>query len=733
MNSRKNKLFCSAVAIVSAASFSAKAQGAAEETGASSDEIVVTALRREQSLKDVPLSVSVFTSDQINDAGVASLADLSRLTSGLSFDNTGVSRPKMYIRGMGTEAFDAGSDPAVAVFIDDVYISRFQGIDIELLDLERIEVLKGPQGTLFGRNASAGAINVVSKAPEAERGAEFQATVGNLAAVTARASLNVPVVEDVLLSRFSFGYKRREGYSKNTLTGVNHNNIDRWAGRGQLLFTPTPEFKAKFSIDFLSADENMWALENINDSIGIISASAGASGLYDRSLDPFSERYSTDGYQNRDSWGTSLRADWEIGPGTLTSITGFRVFELSERQDLDGTAAYVADRSSDEEAESFSQEIRYDVAMTPWLRVLAGVYYQNEDIDRTDRIYFGGEAAFAPLDPDFSIVDDVTVDVEAISAFGQAEIDLTSTLKLSLGARYGEDTKTLNRQDYYDDCAFAACAAPFLAAPYTVTVKRTWSSFDPTVVLSYQPTNDLHIFASYREGSKAGGFQSLPQATAASGGLPFAPEHVQAYELGVKISDLPLNGRFNASIFRNEYDDLQFLTGNNIDSFTVVVTDNAASATAQGIELDGVFSPLTALRINYGFMYLDAEFDEYIDGAGADLSGNRLLRAPEFSGNVGVEIEQTFGSIVATLRGDYSHQSRIYFRPDNNPAFSQPDLGLISASLSIADQDKAWSLTFWGKNLSDEAYLQNVILLGAAGIASYAPPRTYGVTLGVSF
>jgi iron complex outermembrane recepter protein len=723
--------------------------GAAQSQGSSApplEEIVVTAQKREQRLQDVPFSVSALSAEQIAASGITRLDDVARYTPGLFFETIGIGRPQAFIRGIGSAAFDAGSDPSVALFVDEIYIARFTGVTFDLFDLERIEVLKGPQGTLFGRNAAGGALHIVTRKPSEEFSAQFAADIGNYDSVLLRGGISGPLSRDSLLYRLSFATKESEGYIRNTATGERHQDDGSHGLRGQLAYTGSDGFDAIFTLEYGRDDIGMLAEQNVTDNVLFRPPGDLAGQSHDLSLD---QQYNTDGFQERTSTMLAAHLNWETTPGTLTSISAYRNNEFEELHDLDSTLFDTLDRYALEDGETFSQEFRLASSADAAFNWVAGLYYLHESTFRDEQWTIGSDTAFALFmngGQRFNLQDVMDVTTDSYAAFGQGTYALTPAWNLTVGGRYSRDEKSadrlLNNNGIGAQCTPATPCGPFpvnvlLPASFTTSFGRSWNSFDPQVTVDYRAADDVMLYATYREGFKSGGFQPSIPANAERASFIFGPEDVRSYEIGLKSELADRRLRLNAALFHNRYEDLQFVTGTGVGAggAPIVVTDNAAHATSQGVEIELLLRSSENLQLSAGYSYVDATIDEYVDDAGNDQSGKQVIRTPKHQAStVGEYTVALGGDSRLVLRGEWSYRSRVYFDPGNTLETSQEGFSQFSARIAY-ETGGAWSFALWGRNLGDELYCQNTITLSAStvGVCHTGPPRTYGLSFQYSY
>ncbi|MBX3693780.1 MAG: TonB-dependent receptor [Steroidobacteraceae bacterium] len=719
----------------------AAAPVAAQDSGAL-EEIIVTAQKREQRLQDVPFSVAALSAADIEASNVVKLDQVALYTPGLYLETIGLGRPFLFIRGIGSGAFDVGSDPSVALFVDEVYVSRFTGLMFDLFDVERIEVLKGPQGTLFGRNAAGGAVSMVTRPPSDHFTGQFSAQLGNYDAVQLRAGISGPLGDDRWRFRLAGARNDSKGYIRNTLTGKRHQDENSYGARGQLQFVPSDAFDALLTLEYARDDVGMLAQQNVTDNVLFRPLGDLAGVRRGLSLD---QQYTTDGYQEREAIMASLHMNWDTPIGRFTSITAFRSNEFEELHDQDASALDTLDRYAYEDSDTWSQELRH-AGRSGGSRVdwVVGLYYLREDAFREEDWIIGADTAFAALmngGQRFPLQDLNDVTTESYAAFGQATFALSERWNLTVGGRYSRDEKSNVRStDNFgvgSQCTPATPCGPFpanvlLPANYALDYGDEWSSFDPVATVDWHPTEHAILYATYREGFKSGGFQPTLPANAARASFIFAPEDVTSVEVGLKSQWLAGRLQLNLALFDNSYDDLQFITGSGVGpgGVPIVVVDNAANATARGGEIQIVARPVERLRLTAGYSYTDATLDDYVDDAGVSQAGKQMIRTPKNQANVIGEYSFPLGSAGdLTLRGEWSYRSKVFFDPANSPATGQKGFDVVNARLEYAPAGARWAVAAYGKNLTDELYCQNTVTLSAAtvGTCSTGAPRTYGI------
>ncbi len=721
------------------------------------EEVVVTAQKRAENLQDVPISISAFSGDFIDDAGITSIDEVSSLTPGLTMSRFNIAQPQIFIRGIGSTDDSAYGDQSVGVFIDEVYIGRAGGADLNMMDLERIEVLRGPQGTLYGKNVVGGAINVVTRKPSQDFSAKVSAGAGNYSYNNWRALINGGLSETVS-GKLGISSTNRDGHSKSSLGG-RLSDEDNVSAFGQLLIDTSEQSSLLLSFDYSRDRREGNSRDSFGEQFVFFPWFAPGSpfAASPASSDPYRNEKTVNGFQDRDVWGASAKFNWTTALGEFVSITSYRNSEFDFQEDFDGSDANLVVNNVDEEANQFSQEFRLsNISNDGRLSWLAGLYYYQEEVDRMDNNDFTGNdvAAFGTPSPvpglswgqflpllgqtgwglaPFNIFFDQYNETTSYAVFGQVDYQIAEALKLSVGARYTVDSKDADIKGLGFDPT-----GGFLAAPYDVSVDETWEEFTPKVSLDYQFNDDIMFYFSFSQGFKSGGYNgsASSEAVARQG---FDPEEATQYEIGVKSMLFDDRVRANLTLFQIDYTDLQVF---QLKNGAELVIDNAADAESSGIELEVTAALTDTMTLVASYAYLDADYDKYITESGADYSGNSLTRSPENSYNISLTKRFSIGGIGdLTLQADYSYQDEIFFNADN---YRMPNGDILVgddehsiwdafAILEIADT--GIEVKLWGKNLGDEEYRVHGIdgrgpfNLSQNGAVVWGMPRTYGISL----
>ena len=712
------------------------------------EEIVVTAQKRGENLQDVPIVITALTSESLDRSGISDTASLAAAVPGLVFSNfLGDGQP--YLRGVGNESLTLGTDSSVSTYVDGVYMARMGGAVQELYDVERVEVIKGPQGTLFGRNSVGGSVSIVNQKPQPEFSADADVSIGNNNLGKGRAAVNVPLSDSVFM-RASIITSQQDGFFRNLNTAGNidalppgfggnaqlkdrYGGIDLTAGRLAVRWLISDATELNVSLD--SSDDR-----TIHGT-AIHSLSQYPSPAVDfcrpelfpgaplpcptdpgatpgrRSNDPFDNYLNALPKEETEQSGATATLTSEMGPVRLTSITAYRKYSHQDFFDLDATDYYDSLQHDFTDSDTVTQEFQLASTATAPFQWVTGVYYLDDQARQNDR---------AALAAGAQIVDFQShLKTTAWAVFAQASYDITDSLRLTAGARYNSEKKDV-RVDH-TALLFEAIEVPLTNAQNA----KTWSKFTPKLGLDWHVAENVMLYVSAQEGFKSGGYNTISTDPTT---YEFQPEEIKAYEAGVKSTFLDNRLRVNAAGFWYDYKDLQV---SQYDSTAVVIT-NAAKARIKGVDLDVSVAPVNALELRLAAEYLDAKFDQFdtydpdnVAGGLQDLSGYTLPRAPKFSytasGNYSLPI---FNDNKLDAYLEYARTDQIYFSQFNQKYIEQEAVGLLNARLTASRGDGKYSISLWGRNLTNEFWYQHVIrnTSFAGAIGSPAQPRTYGLT-----
>ena len=712
---------------VSWAAFGAAVLGGPAAAQATRDneisELVVTAQRVEENIQQVPIAVSAYSAAAMQRQSIETIQDIAIRTPGFSAGAVDPIQSNFAIRGIGS-AFgisqNAGGDASVVVFVDGVYAGRGGTPDIDALNLERVEVLRGPQGTLFGKNTVGGLIQFVSRKPSADPSFRIEGQYGNYDRRQINARGNVPI-NDKLFVALGGSIKLRDGYEFNETTGHDVNDQDLKTGTVAVRFLPTDDLDIVLAADFTDQDQRGNPRHNNCDRT--FNNGVHCAGV---NPDPRVVNAFTDGYLRR--WLRTYRGEvnWTTGFGTLTSITALRDVTLNFRTPFFSNPVrppnQIESTQTDHENNSqFSQELRLSFdGMDGRLKGQVGAYYLREHNQRIEDLQqdFPTPAATGIATYPQDVIG------KSYALFGQFSYAITDQLTATAGLRQTWEKKSGH---FIGRKVSGPGLPPPLAANYDVEASKKWNALTPRFALDYQVTPDALVYASATRGFKSGGFQGLA-GSALSQSTPYDPEYAWSYEGGAKTQWWDRKAQFNASIFQTDYKDLQV---SQLVPLCCVVVGNAATAKIKGAEFEMVLRPVAGLQIDGSYARLHAEFTSFANGATANFTGNDLPRSPKDKVHVGVQYIADLQGWEGLARVDYTNQSHMYFEASNIPTQKQEGFINVDARVSLTSPDKRWQVAVWGKNLTDELVATYVTAFAAFRqvLVPYAPPRTYGVTL----
>lgn len=723
-----------------AAPESARAQDDVSADSSARDEIIITASRRAMDLQDTPLAVSVFGSAFLDAARVDNPQDLQFFAPGLVISDYGV--PQIYIRGVGSNTAGVGADASATIHLDGVYLARTYPAFLDFLDVERVEVLRGPQGTLYGRNSTAGTINIISRAPSATPTMEADVLYGADDRVRLRGTVSGPIVQDKILARLTGSYNRRDGLYTNVVDGRKLDNKNTKAVRGTLEFRPADTLTLTLRGDYTRQRETGGISKMI--SADPMLAAAGAIFPEGDYLVAFDDRP----FFDVNHWGIALDTNWNPGAVALRSITAFRSFKSKNFFDTDGTNLPLAHGSSNEKSDTFTQEIQVLTPAENPLSFIFGLYFLSDDARATGgtTINPGGivfDPALIPPEGVLSNFDPRTIlagfpqggsgvhdnDTRAYAAFAEGTYRLSPVLKFTAGVRYSyEEKKSVV------DLGLGVSSA-----------KANWDALTPRFVLEWTPNKDFLIYGTLARGFKSGGFNSL-SAT------PFDPEYVWNREIGIKASFFDNKLHTNIAAFDASYKDFQVqILGEDLTSQVA----NAGKASTRGIELEFDANPLPGLRLNGSAAWLDADYKRFsitditlqfpttIPGFGVinfpiltefDQAGRQMFNAPEWMVSLGAQYTAPLSSdLELTARIDYQWQDKAR----TSRLYTRDSFDLVNLSLALGSVDKNWTVTVFGKNIFDTHYVSygsvQPPLWGNVTSRVQGEPATWGVQLGTRF
>jgi len=744
------------------------------------EQIIVTARKKAELLEDTPVSVTALTADALEAYQITNVAQIGQITPNLTFDTSAPltgsnSSSSIYIRGIGSSEFALSTDPGVGVYVDGVYLARSLGGVLDVVDAERIEVLRGPQGTLFGRNTIGGAINIISKRPEAELGGQAKVTVGTDSLTRWQGTLNLPMSE-TLLSRISFMRTRQDGYVSNRFGSFSDaGDENSWSARGTLQWLVSDSISLTINTDVTREREKpapnvlvdfteqgpLGAPGAGRSFVGIFNDIQGLMGACPNSSDlsnpacfnaqnlngPFatsggfvSDRDPVNGAASKplepdsdlDIWGTSATLDWELSQNlTLRSISAYRRLDSFFVLDIDHTTVPILDTVNDFAQDQTSQELQLlGKAMDDRLDYTIGAYYFQENGDHKDVVSFLPGA----------ILSGGKFDNRGIATFGQMTYAFTDQLQVTAGLRYNYEKKIFDvqrQQALTDVLPPPGSPDPIIPAGLPLVLSENKATnrdraVTPHLSVSYFWNDDIMTYASYSEGFKGGGFQQRifpPRATVPK----FDNETARVFEIGAKTTLFDSRLRLSGAMFFTDYEDLQIAVAEGI----APILANAGEAQIRGFEVEGLLRATPELTLAFGLGYTDAQYSE-IDslGTGVDRS-NEFTNTPDWSASAALSYElylgSTFGSAIAQL--GWSYRSEVFNDAFNTPSLMEDQLNLFDASIAWELPEEEWRVVLSARNLTDRTYIVSGANVPLAGVveASFARGRTFELSVERNF
>ncbi|HET7810905.1 MAG TPA: TonB-dependent receptor [Steroidobacteraceae bacterium] len=743
---RRGIALASAMAVAAAV----QAQG---NPGATLEEITVTARKVSENLQDTPIAVTAITGTALEDRQVFSTDVLDQLVPNLQFANNAPlagnnASSAIFIRGIGQTDPTSTVDPGVGLYIDDVYIGNAVGGTMTLRDIANVQVLRGPQGTLFGRNTIGGAVLMSTQDPGDGFGGEARLGTGSDHLIDAFGALDIPV-GDSLKTRFSVGVKKQAGYVTRP-DGTDLGDTDTLTALTKWIWTPGDRTRVVFALDYTKSDENGSPLvfAAINEAATfprVSSQEAGCPGVVFPGSGPVpmidDPRCANDFqdagpfHNNGDvalkswlrNWGGSLNFAYDISDALqIKSITAYRSIDWVGIRDADNTPLTILDTYYDVTGDQFSEELQLTYKSDALVGVF-GLYYFDQDSDDIATVELNPPPPGIQRDSDNNKVSN-----QSWAAFTQWTYTFNEHFSATVGGRYTEDRKDAF-PDQYD------FAAPDVKQIPAAWYSDTFSSFTPSASMTFKWNDDAMTYLSYSEGFKGGGWNShfnsvlTPEQQAAL--HPFKPEEAQTLELGTKLDLAGNRLRLNIAVFTSDYQDMQLTYRGPAPNGVAPFVTNAGKTSIDGAELELTWRPTAPLIIESSIGYLDATIDELETIPFAVLppglvEGNRLPYAPEWQAHLGIGYTAHAGRVEIVPRVDASYQAQTFFDATNTPEIAQnDDVTTVNLQVQLRAEDSSWRFTAGLNNATDELYpiAGNSSLGTGSGYAeiAYARPREW--------
>ncbi|MBA1264158.1 TonB-dependent receptor [Stutzerimonas stutzeri] len=746
------------------------------EKGVVLEAMTVTARHREEVSQQVPIALSVLDGDALEEAGLHRLQDIQQRVPGLVVSGHGARYAGFGLRGFGATAYNDGLDGSVGVFVDGVYLGRQGMAFAELLDVERVEVLRGPQGTLFGKNTSAGVVNIVTRPPTPFFEAAGEMTLGERGTREYRGNISGPLLEGELAGRLSAFHSGRDGQVDNLHDGSSLNDLDSQGLRGQLLWTPNDRFSVRLS------GENAWQENHgpvlmsnhystqTRQRADFVGYRLSPSAPYRREV-----RQNSPTRSRTEQNATALELNWDMRDDLrLTSITAYRDWDFTDQREADGTALAVARSGSRLEHSQFSQEFRLSGAASEQLDYVLGLYYLRQRLERDIGVRFGDEAAawFLGDRPELAllgITDPAQIPSELLAGtsqafdgeqkgdsralFGQLAWSPFEQLEVTAGLRYTRERKDgwISREvtgerplgpDMVSQIGGPLLRQVALGGSYYRRDSIGESNHSGLLGASYHFTDQMLGYVSWSRGHKAGGINF--DVTGTHVGPTYGAERATSLEAGLKTRLWGQRATLDLAVYQTDVDDYQALTYSPpANSLAPPLRDNLLNVgrvRLRGVELDSLWRLHEQLDLRLGAAWSDARYKRFPNGPCApgsdayvcDLGGKRLYNAPEWNASAGLDYRQpltTRHEAFGVL--DYSFRSGYYGTLEGGEGSWQPAFGLTHLRLGLRRIDRRWEVEAWVHNLFDRESITAVYALLGAGDYGVLPgdPRTFGMTL----
>jgi iron complex outermembrane receptor protein len=721
-NRTRSFALAASVAAVLASAHAPAARAAEGDSGSLLEEVVVTAQKRAESAQEVPISIVAMTGESLEKLNQADVLAIASRTPTLQYSQAG-GEAQLYIRGVGSNLLAVGADPSVAIHQDGVYLGRPNMGMNQFLDVDRVEILRGPQGTLYGRNATGGTLNIVSRMPTREFEGYAMAGFGENDRIELKGAVGGPL-SDVISFRLAARSVKDDGYTED-LDPRGTNTIDdqdMQAYRAILRIQPSENLRLDLQYDhstFENGNTSIIPLDNLGAAPLLGAVPTGSIHKV---------RNNTPSFMDWNTGGPTATLEWGINEhAVLTYVYSQRDFEQDFLFNTDGTEAEVTRTTMQFDTTQKSHEVRVASRNLDRFEWIAGFYSLKED-------KFGalGLVRLNLATPGVFIIP-ATNTTDAKAVFAQASYEITPTVKLTAGIRRSEEEKGDFNQQIN---VFASATNPVdqialglygnLVRPAAATTRRDsrkWTAWTPKIGLDWKMSDDVLVYASYTKGFKSGGYNDYQPSNPVYG-----PESIKSYEVGVKSDWMDRKLRVNAAAFWYDYTDLQVTS--YFQSLTLV--SNAADSTVKGIDLEVLANPAPGLDVGASISWLDATYDRFLFPYGVcranvaadptcrgiglnqpralDVAGNRLNNAPEIKGNVFAQYTLPLGGAGdLSVLAQYSHTDDIEFNAANDPNERQKAYSLLDARVAWTSPSGSLEIAAWGKNLTDEDYFHNII------------------------
>ncbi len=729
---------------------------------AQNDEIIVSAKKRDESIQDVNVSVTAISGDDLKAYSFDTADDIAQQTSNLTTVNLfGNNLPNFAIRGVGLNDIAPNNSSPTAVHVDEVFYPFAVMLNFGLFDMDRVEVLKGPQGTLYGRNTTAGAVSFFSRKPDADAfSAEVTAGYGNYQNFETEGFVNVPLGERAAF-RISGNYRNQsDGPFYNRNLGESHGEIERFALRGQLNFQPTDDLEINLNIhggkensDLAQYDmlpSGNAALDGFCSAFNDGTLQGGEADCFDLSLNqepdtnPFTSAPGFRPSLDLEGIGGVATIEWDAGPVIITSVTGLESFDRVVREDADGFPQIIVDDYYVNDINAFSEELRFTSDHDGPFQWIAGLYYQTDSLDSP-------VSEVKAYTRSVAINTEVFQDTETFAAFGNAEFELSPMWKVSGGLRYTYEKRDFEARTFFDvifspptavtfDPPPAGDLQPFGVPASERIDSKEFNNVSGRIALDFTPNDNTLIYVSASRGFKSGGFNGNLALNNASI-TDFDEEEVYAYEVGKKLTLADGALTWNSAAFWYEYKDAQLIGNFLVDTGggvmgNIFALNNLADARILGLESDIRWRPTPEWDIRGGIGILDTKIKNRVEPMNAITIGNELAFAPPVNANGSIRYTNEIANgYVGSVQFDVTHSAKFFTNISNIPVTESGGYTLFNGRASVYSSDDGWQVSVWAKNIFNEEYSTWVNNLNSTFrvLRATGMPRTFGIELSYAF
>ncbi|MEI4508638.1 TonB-dependent receptor [Sphingopyxis sp. CCNWLW253] len=730
------------------------------EASSADGEIVVTARRRAENLQDVPISITAVSGDTLAAQGAGDLKDFSKFVPGVEINNGrpdgGGTTAQIFIRGVGQNDFLMPNEPGVGLYVDDVYVASSSGALNSLGDTQSVEVLRGPQGTLYGKNTIGGAIRITTVKPDFEDfSGKLSITGGSYKRLDIAGSANIPLGNTLAL-RISASSRNTDDLQKRYLDqdGEGQGNINQDAVRGVLRWAPSGGVDITLSADYTRIRQHMGYGGNIGYAAGASPLVDALNAEYYPTINAqlglpansqFDGRWATapgavgatgPNADHYDVWGVAGVATFEVTPDiSIKSITAYRGVKGFAGRDGDSSPYALVETTSYDDNGQFSQEIQFNgSSFGDRFKWTAGLYYMHQDLENRiiAKLWDGLINTSIPIDFNARSLGRLKGDSYAI--FGQGTFDITPELHLTVGGRYSKEKRNFrNRWFFLEQPREYTCPGVDVTGVF-IECKSTDNVFTPMASLAYDISDDVMVYASYSDGFKTGGW--TPRLFSQQSLKRYLPERLKAYEIGLKTNLFDRRATFNIDAFQSDYSNLQ-LTSVQADSSGAPqpVVQNAGSARIRGIEAELTIRLDSGTRVAGGLSYLDGEYRQLDPGVSFPLSA-KLPETAKISLNGSIEQHADIGGGDLYLRADVSYRSKTYKDPNNVEAIAQPGYAVVNGRIAYTLPNEKVTFAVFATNLFDKKYIVSGLDIASTFSmyeAYYGRPREFGAEITVNF